>query len=971
MTLAAGVKLGPYEILSPLGAGGMGEVYKARDTRLERDVAIKVLSAHLSEDPELKARFFREAQAISRLTHPHICTLYDIRSETGIDFLVMELIEGQPLADRLERGALPIDETLAYSIQITHALDRAHRAGIVHRDLKPGNVMITASGVKLLDFGLAKVGVDAEPPADLSTLPTQAPASHPLTQRGAVMGTLTYMSPEQLFGKPVDARSDLFSLGVVIYEMATGRRPFRGTSTVAISDAILHDPPQSFGGAAVPERLKAVILRLLEKDPARRFASAAEVATELEAIAASRQSRGIPRTRLLLAGVAVVAAAAVAGWFWRRESRIRWARGTAALDATKLIAAEDFHGAAALLGRARAVLPKDPSLEALWRQATVEVSADTVPSGADVAYRPYRGDPSKWESLGRTPLVKARVAKDFYVWKISKAGYVPAWKIDPTWTIVHSIPVRISFRLDPEGSVPADMVRVPGGSTALEIPGLDHYPEVLIGDYLIDRHEVTNAEYKKFVDAGGYAKRDFWKQPFSNDGRPVAWDEALKSFRDGTDRPGPATWEAGTFPKGQEDHPVAGVSWYEAAAYAEFAGKSLPTIYHWNHAAQPSGSMLFSPGSNFRDGGTLPVGSDGTISGYGTTDMAGNVKEWCWNESAGGKRFILGGGFGEPTYMFVDQDAQSPWARRGNFGFRCVKLASPAPPAAAAVIAPAFRDFSKEKPVSDEVFRAYRSLYGYDKSDLHARVEETDTTADWTHETVSFDTAYGGERMSAHLYLPKNAAPPYSVVVYFPGSGAMTADRFTLSGYADFIPKSGRALLAPIYKSTFERRDDLKSDYPETTALWRDHMIEWSKDLGRSLDYLETRKDIDHDRIAYLGLSWGSALAPILVAVEGRFKAGILESGGLEFQRALPEADQINFVTRVKIPILMLNGRYDHFFPLEESQEPLFRLLGSPEADKKHVVYDTGHAPPRKDFIRESLDWLDKYLGPVKSRPTP
>jgi dienelactone hydrolase len=283
------------------------------------------------------------------------------------------------------------------------------------------------------------------------------------------------------------------------------------------------------------------------------------------------------------------------------------------------------------------------------------------------------------------------------------------------------------------------------------------------------------------------------------------------------------------------------------------------------------------------------------------------------------------------------------------------------------VISPAFRDFSKEKPVSDAVFQAYKGLYAYDRGDLNARIDETETTEDWTHQKVSFNAAYGGERMSAHLYLPKNAAPPYSVVIYFPGSGAMGADRFSLSGYADFIPKSGRALLAPIFKSTFERRDELKSDYPETTALWRDHMIEWSKDLGRSLDYLETRKDIDHDRVAYLGLSWGSALAPILVAVEGRFKAGILESGGLEFQRALPEADQINFVTRVKIPMLMLNGRYDHFFPLEESQKPLFRLLGTPEKDKKHVVYDTGHAPPRKDFIRETLDWLDRYLGPVKS----
>jgi len=408
------------------------------------------------------------------------------------------------------------------------------------------------------------------------------------------------------------------------------------------------------------------------------------------------------------------------------------------------------------------------------------------------------------------------------------------------------------------------------------------------------------------------------------------------------------------------------VSWYEAAAYAESGGKSLPTIYHWSIAAQESASMLIVPGSNFRDAGTVPVGGDGAVSGFGTTDMAGNVKEWCSNESTEGKRFILGGGFGEPTYMFNDEDAQSPWERRPNFGFRCFKLASLPSAAAAGKIVGAFRDFTKEKPVSEEVFQAYKGLYAYDRGDLNARVEETDTTDEWTHEKVSFNAAYGGERVIAHLYLPKNAAPPYQTIVYFPGSGAMMADKFSLSSYADFIPKSGRALFAPIYKSTFERRDDLKSDYTETTALWRDHMIMWSKDLGRSLDYLQTRKDIDSGRVGYLGLSWGSALAPVLLAIEGRFKAAILESGGMEFQRALPEADQINFVSRVRIPLLMLNGKYDHFFPAEQSQEPLYRLLGTPAADKRHVVYDSGHAPPRKDFIRETLAWLDRYLGPVK-----
>ena len=218
MHLEPGARLGPYEIVGPIGAGGMGEVYRAKDTRLGREVAIKVLPSHLSNHPDLKARFEREAKAISQLTHPHICTLYDVGSENGKDFLVMELLEGQSLADLLAKGALPTEQVLSFGTEIADALDRAHRAGIVHRDLKPGNVMVTRSGVKLLDFGLAKVAAAEEAGSELTSLPTRVGASQPLTEKGTVMGTFQYMSPEQLEGKPADARTDIFSLGCVLYE---------------------------------------------------------------------------------------------------------------------------------------------------------------------------------------------------------------------------------------------------------------------------------------------------------------------------------------------------------------------------------------------------------------------------------------------------------------------------------------------------------------------------------------------------------------------------------------------------------------------------------------------------------------------------------------------------------------------------------------------------------------------------------
>jgi dienelactone hydrolase len=733
-----------------------------------------------------------------------------------------------------------------------------------------------------------------------------------------------------------------------------------------LTDALLHQPPRDFGDRPIPERLKAAIRKLLEKDREKRYPSAEALRSDLAAMAAPAGSgRVLGRGATAAAAATVIALAILAGWLWHRSSRARWVQTTAIPEITRLVAAEEFQKAGVLLTQARAVQPHDPTLAKLWLQSTIDVSVESEPAGAAVSFRPYRGA-TAWASAGTTPVKNLRVPKDFYIWQIEKPGFATAWEIEPTWTLVHRIPYAIRARLDPAGSVPAGMVRVPGGKFQPFIPGLN-LSEAPLDDFLIDRTEVINEEFKKFVDAGGYQKPEFWKEPFTRDGKTVSFEEAAGSFRDTTGRPGPSTWELGSFPKGLEKHPVAGVSWYEAAAFAAFAGKTLPTIYHWNKAAQTQASLSISPASNFQGAGTLAAGDD-RISGFGTRDMAGNVKEWCANETSGGKKFILGGGFGEPTYMFIDQDAQSPWDRRPNYGFRCVRLSGPPSVQSAARIEQIFRDFSKEVPVGDELYRAYTGSYAYDKTDLNARVDETAAADDWREEKVSFDAAYAGgaERVIVHLFLPKNAAPPYQTVVYFPGSGAITQDKFNLSPYADFVPRSGRALVAPVFKSTFERRDGFRDDNPDMTASYRDHMIAWSKDLGRTLDYLETRSDIRRDALAYLGLSWGSQVAPIMLAVNDRFKAAILESGGLDFSRALPEAEQLNFLPRVRIPVLMINGRYDHFFPVESGQKPFFKFLGTPDADKKYALYDSGHAPPRKEVIRESLDWLDKYLGPVK-----
>jgi serine/threonine protein kinase/dienelactone hydrolase len=973
--LAPGSRLGPYEILSLVGEGGMGQVYRARDTRLGRLIAVKVLSPEVAADAGRRARFEREAKTIARLNHARVCTLHDVGDEAGVSFLVMEYVEGRTLAELLEQGTPPVAEALRIAVEIADGLSAAHRNGVIHRDLKPANVMIAPDGgVKVLDFGIAtsaggvalSAGPDRSQRSEHPAL-TGVADQPSLTRAGVVVGTAPYMSPEQVERARLDARSDVFSAGAVLYELFTGKRAFQRDSPAATLAAIRCDspaPPRSLR-PELPRGVEAVVARCLEKMPTRRYASAVDLHDALLAcqsqLAARRSSLwGLVRQpRLAIPALAVVAACVTAvSWSVWRWSGVRWARTVALPRIERLL--DEGRGCAALrlAARVERYLPGDPEISRVRQNWTRRVSFESNPPGADVYVRDYldtsAGAPEDY--LGRTPLESVLVPAGNLRYRITKPGFAAAEGCTASGVTGGSRD-QVRVRLFAEGVAAAGMVCVLAAEP--------------IGNFWLDKYEVTNRRFKEFVDRAGYENAELWTQPFLSNGQPVSRSEAISAFKDATGRPGPATWTRGVFPDGQGDHPVSGVSWYEAAAFCASEGKALPTVHHWRAAAvQPTFATILQA-SNFSGLGTDRVGRRGGLGPSGTYDAAGNVREWCLNAS-GQKRYILGGAWNDPKYLFYMPDARPPFDRSEGNGFRCARYdREPAAELAAPLDYSPLAGRRTEAPVNDTVFQTYRAIHTYQHGPLDASSESIDDRSLYGRiEKVSFRAGYGNERVTAYLFLPTNAEPPFQTVLHFPGGYAfdIRSSARLETQWFDFLVRSGRAVMHPVYKGTYERTigGDFAT-YLSQPAVFRDLALDWFKDLGRSLDYLEGRADIDRQRIAYQGISVGAAQGPRFMALEPRLKAGLLFWGGLGWASA--EVRSLNYAPRSTAPTLMVNGRADLIFPWESSQRPMFRLLGARESDKRHLVLeDAGHVALNQDVVRESVAWLDRYLGPVRMR---
>ncbi|MEM7203581.1 MAG: protein kinase [Planctomycetota bacterium] len=995
--------IGDYEPVQVLGEGGMGTVYLAEQRgSLRRQVAIKVVKLGMDSNAVLR-RFAVERQALAMMNHDNIARVFDAgHTERGQPFFVMELVHGRPLSSYCEAQRASVTDRIELMIQVCAGVQHAHDAGVVHRDLKPSNLLVSEDQgrpvIKIIDFGLARATDHRRFAATI------------YTEHGQIIGTPEYMSPEQteLSSASIDTRTDVFSLGVILYELLTGALPFgqpvpgekklREMQRRVCQD----DPPapssriraldNGLPNIASGRRTSAqglwrelrgpldwVVMKAMEKEPARRYASASALREDLlrflagEPVVAGRtpqwrkagkwvrrhRARLIPAVGLILAVVAIAFGMASRG----QLSDERQANQLLPIIERHL-ERQEFAAALALVKEVRKALGDDPRAMDLLAQAATKVSIRTVPEGASVQCKAYAHPDAPWQHLGTSPLQEQHIARGYYRFRLSKAGYATIDFAEDASRLRDA-----DYTMFEEGRIATEMVWASPRQLLVRTIG-GTLEEVPSPGYFIDRYEVSNADYQRFVDRGGYREARYWQEEFQDNGQVLSRQEAMRRFVDRTGKLGPATWANGRFPSGKGNFPVSGISFYEAAAYARFRGKSLPTVSHWCAAAGLRQGPHIVPFSNIDSGELAAVGSHVGMSPFGTFDMAGNVKEWCVNPTSNGLRHILGGSWGDADYMFVHDALREPFDRAEVNGVRCMQYmpgVEPAPKLLGVLERAVGRDYSKETPCSTDEFAVIRRNYDYDSNPLAARVEAVEEKADWRREEVTVTPAYGQERLPIYVHLPRCAEPPFASVVYFPGAAAArrTSSQRLQTQVFGFLVRHGVAVVCPVIDGTYERSN---REGPKGPIATKEIMIRRIKDVRRTVDYVLTRPDLQGETLGYYGFSWGVMHGPQILAVEPRLKVALLVAGGMPGHDYPPEVDMKNFVTRVRTPVLMVNGTLDTLFDPRTRQRPLYDWLATPVEHKRYRCFDGGghsiHHRKQDEVEAEIIAWLARYQPP-------
>ncbi len=975
-----------------IGTGGFGEVWLANNV-LSHDRRVFKFCFEAE-----RVRGLKREVALFRIlkqklgSHEGIARLLDWELENAPYFIESEYTEGGDFktwsASLGGLDAVPMTVRLDIIAQVAAAVAEAHRAGVLHKDIKPGNILIRAATGGpprpiLTDFGIGLL-------TDASALHQGGAGMTGMTNTllsgssSSTSGTAMYIAPEIVEGKLPSAQSDIYALGVMLYQAVVGD----------FSRALAPGWERDVADPLVREDIAASV----EGRPEKRLADASVLAQRLgsldargRALKAVQQRKRVVRASLYAAAALVVLAAAGAMATYVRQGnqtrgRETWARNEALPQIQELIANEKFYEAFELTLKAQKVIPNDPAIQQALDACSSEIAIRTTPPGAKITYKPYKDPDHAWIDVGVAPLEKVRLPRGFYRWHLELDGYEPREFVEvvrhPTMNVYKTIPLykdplALEFALYRGADTPPGTIPIDEGGIVPGLVGMPVLGNTPVGPFFIDRTEVTNRDYFEFVSAGGYDNSEYWQERFERDGAEVPFETARATFVDQTGKPGPAAWELGRFPAGKDDYPVSGVSWYEAMAYARFRGKSLPTLYHWSRAAQTRFELAepFSPYvvplSNFEGQGPAPVGKFQGMGFGGALDIAGNVREWLFTADGQNNRYCLGGAWNDIGYLFTQSNALSPWDRSATNGFRCMAMpqGAPIPAQLAKNVAVDHVDLDTIAMASDETFEVLRSGFAYTPAATNAKMEKGESGLPGiVEERITLDSPAGDDRLILHVYLPEGKTGPFPAVIFFPGIDCLINKDFTQPYVAafDFVVHSGRAFVFPEYKGTYTRGGGKTiATFLTSPQGARDFFVGAVKEVGRTIDYLSERPDMDTSKVCFMGLSLGAVGGEYALAVEKRISVGILVSGGVPLANVSlgnPATNPINYLPRIRQPVILISGKYDYTFPVEASQKPLMARLGTPEADKQHVVLDGGHAPlPRLPTMNAVLPWLDKY----------